>query len=594
MRTYVMLAAILPAAISVAALAQQGDGTKIGISTHVNKPQKVEATPARIAQLRVPEGFAIAPFATQLKNIRIIAVAPNGNIYISRREQGDVILLKDENGDGKADAAPVVVANRAGAHGLAIKDDKLYLVTVKELFVADIRADGKLGPLNMLLGDLADGGQHPNRTIAFGPDGMLYISVGSTCNACNETNQEAATVLRASPDGKSRVIFASGLRNTIGFAWHPKTGELWGADHGIDHLGDDIQPEELNKLEQGKKYGWPHIWGAGDINPQSTPPGEITKEQWKATSVPMTLGYTAHAAPMQLVFYTGRAFPAQYQGDAFVTMRGSWNREPPSGYEIVRIRFQDGQPKSIEPFVTGFLTDSGKTHIARPVGLARAKDGSLLMADDANGVLYRISATGKGASANASPPPADTMVAQAKQGIGVPLVKEREETAGAKATIKIASPTIKNNGAIPSKHSEYYEGVSPELEWTKVDGAKSYVLIMEDPDAKPITPFVHWVAWNIPANVTSLPEGLQEQPRLTEPEGLLQGRTSRGSVGYFGPRPPVGDPPHRYHFQIFALDTNLDVPAGAERDQVLAAMKGHVIAEGSFLGTYQQKTKPLK
>jgi Raf kinase inhibitor-like YbhB/YbcL family protein len=119
-------------------------------------------------------------------------------------------------------------------------------------------------------------------------------------------------------------------------------------------------------------------------------------------------------------------------------------------------------------------------------------------------------------------------------------------------------------------------------------------VITEDPDAKPITPFVHWVAWNIPADRTSLPEGLQEQPRLTQPEGVLQGRTSRGSVGYFGPKPPVGDPPHHYHFQVFALDAKLDVPAGADRDQLLAAMQGHVLAAGELVGTYRQAVAPLK
>jgi glucose/arabinose dehydrogenase len=166
-------------------------------------------------------------------------------------------MVKDENGDGRADGEPVSVANRSGAHGLAIHDGKLYLITVKEVFVADILADGRLGPLTMIIGDLPDAGQHASRTMAFGPDGMLYISVGSTCNACNESNQENATILRASPDGKSRTIFAKGLRNTIGFAWHPVTGELWGMDHGIDFLGDEEQPEELNKIEFSKQYGWP-------------------------------------------------------------------------------------------------------------------------------------------------------------------------------------------------------------------------------------------------------------------------------------------------------------------------------------------------
>jgi Raf kinase inhibitor-like YbhB/YbcL family protein len=581
------------------ASAQQGDGTQVAAHVNIFKPDKVEPTPQRMAGIKAPQGFTVTPFATGLKNARIIAVAPNGDVYVSRRDQGDVLLLRDANGDGRADGPPEIVASRAGAHGLAIKDNKLYLVTVKELFVADIQPDGRLGMLKMLAGDLPDAGQHANRTIAFGPDGMLYMSVGSTCNTCNETNQENATILRIKPDGTSRSIFASGLRNTIGFDWQPQTGELWGFDHGIDFLGDDDQPEELNKIERARMYGWPHVYGAGSIYPQSTPVGQISKQDWKAHSTPMVLGYTAHAAPMQLVFYrstgTPGAFPSEYQGDAFVTMRGSWNRNPASGYEIVRVRFSNGQARAIEPFVTGFLTDGGKTHIARPVGLAMAKDGALLMADDANGVIYRIAYTGgsRGAPAGELKAPAGPMQQQASQGSGVPVAIARPQTQ-TQGKLAVNSSSFAKGGAIPMKYTEYADGVSPALSWSPVPNAKSYAIVMEDPDAKPVTPFVHWLVWNIPANITSLPEGVQEQPRLTEPEGVLQGRTTRGSMGWTGPRPPAGDPAHHYHFQVYALDTVLDVAWGAERDQLLDAMKGHVLAKGELVGTYAQKQKPPK
>jgi len=577
-----------------AASAQQGDGTKFSTNINVWKPNKVDATPERIKALKAPQGFTVSAFATGLKNARIIAVAPNGDVYVSRRDQGDVLLLRDANGDGRADGEPVTVALRAGAHGLAIRDNKLYLVTVKELFVADIKSDGRLGDLKMLIGDLPDAGQHANRTMAFGPDGMLYLSVGSTCNTCNENNPENATLLRITPDGKSRTIFASGLRNLIGYAWHPGTDELWGFDHGIDFLGDDVQPEEINKIEKGKQYGWPHVYGKGDIYPQSTPVGDITKQEWKARSTPMVIGYTAHAAPMQWVFGAGSAFPAEYQGDAFVTMRGSWNRVPASGYEIVRVRFENGQAKSVEPFVTGFLTDGGKTHIARPVGLALAKDGSLLMADDANGVIYRVAYTGGKTAASAPPKAPDgPMQQQANQGNNVPLALKRLET-DAKGTLAVTSSSFGKDGTMHERYTEYADGISPALSWKAVAGAQSYAIIMEDPDAKPVTPFVHWVAWNIPANVTSLPEGVQEQPRLTDPEGVLQGLNTRGSSGYYGPKPPPVEAAHRYHFQVLALDTMLDVPFGADRDQVLKAAQGHVLAKGEIVGKYGQKQKPQK
>jgi Raf kinase inhibitor-like YbhB/YbcL family protein len=578
------------------ATAQQGDGTRVAAEANVFKPQKVAATQERVASLKVAPGFRVAVFAEGLKNARVIAVAPGGLVYVSRRDQGDVVMLRDADGDGRADGPARIVASRPGAHGLAYRNGKLFVATVKEVFVADVRGDGSLGPFTMLVGDLPDAGQHANRTIAFGPDGMLYVSVGSTCNACNESNQENATLLRMRPDGLSRIVFATGLRNTIGFGWHPATGELWGMDHGIDYLGDDQQPEELNRIEHGKRYGWPHVWGDGGLNPQSTPTGDVSKEAWRATSVPMVLGYTAHAAPMQLVFYpAGGSFPREYAGDAFVTMRGSWNRLAASGYEVVRLRFQDGKPVAFEPFVTGFLVDGGQAHFARPMGLAVAGDGALLVGDDANGVIYRVASVDaarvSGALDATREAPDAPMLEQVSKGIGVPLARERPE-ARASGRLEVSSPTIAPGGRIPKKHSEYADGVSPALAWTRWPGARSYAVIVEDPDAKPMTPFVHWVAWNIPPDATSLPEGLQEQGRLTEPDGVLQGRTTRGTVGYLGPRPPVGDPPHRYHFQVLALDAMLDVPFGASRDEVLAAARGRVLASGVLVGRYAQDVEP--
>ena len=592
MKRTLLYAALLCASAGTA-MAQQGDGTDVPARVNTFKPDKAPATDERIAALTVPKGFEVKALAKDLQNIRIIAVAPGGYIYVSRREQGDVLLLKDANEDGVLDEAPKAVTHRPNVHGLAIGDGQLYMATAKEVFRAPINPDGSLGAVERIIKDLPDGGQHPNRTLALGPDGMLYISVGSSCNACNETNPEHATLLRSTPDGTSRTIFASGLRNTIGFAWDPKTGELWGMDHGIDFLGDDVQPEEMNHIVKGKQYGWPHIWGKDGQNPQSTPPGGITKAQWAQMSEPMALGYTAHAAPMQMVFYTGSQFPADYRGDALVTMRGSWNRKPASGYEVVRVRFRNGQPMAFEPFLGGFLVDGGQKHVARPVGLAVTRGGALLVGDDANGTLYRVSYAGGAPAAPAKPVsiPAQSLERQVATGNGVPLVLERLPKA---TSVAVQSPAFPDGQPMPPRFSAYHEGLSPPLTWAAVPGAVTYAVIAEDPDSTPLKPFVHWVAWNIPASVTRLPEGLQVQPRLTEPEGMLQGATSRGSVGYYGPKPPVGDPPHHYHFQVLALDTTLEVRPGATRDEVLKAAKGHLIAKGSVTGTYQQNDPPLK
>lgn len=411
----------------------------------------------------------------------------------------------------------------------------------------------------MLIHDLPDAGQHNDRMVVVGPDSALYLSVGATCNECNDPNPENATILRAARDGKSRAIFASGLRNTIGYGFQPQTSELWGWDQGMDWLGDDLPPEEINRIERGKRYGWPYVSGNNLVNPhRQRGPGGIPDSDLAAVSTPMVLGYTAHAAGMQMAFYGGAQgggaqFPAEYRGDAFVSTRGSWNRKPAAGYEIVRIHFVNGQPVSIRPFVTGFVTPEGE--YGRLVGAAVAKDGALLFTDDRNGVVYRVGYAGApnmpNATAAPARPPAGPVERQVARGSGVPIAIQRPETEAA-GRLTVTSPAFPDGAPIPAAYSRYEQDENFPLSWTAGPaGTRSYVLVMEGPN-------------------------------------------SSGALGYRGPRPPAGDPPHHYHVQLFALDRVLDLPLGADRDHVLAAARGHVLARGELVGTFQRPAQPSR
>ncbi|MBA2518599.1 MAG: PQQ-dependent sugar dehydrogenase, partial [Chloroflexia bacterium] len=279
-------------------------------------------------------------------------------------------------------------------HGILLHEGRVYLAGEHEVWVADVLDDGTFGEPEAIVDDLPDGAQHGRRTIGIGPDDMLYISIGSSCNACAETDLEHATILRTSLDGGEREIFASGPRNTLGFGWHPETGELWGMDHGSDGRGDDQPPEELHRLVEGGNYGWPYCFGdqAVDRFLSRTPVG-ATPEQYCANTVAPVLTYQAHSAPIAMVFYEGDQFPDELQGDALVAMRGSWNRSLPTGFKVVHIDFEDGTPVAIDGFVTGWLVDDGAAQFGRIAGLTVTDNGALLVSDDTNGVIYRIAYT---------------------------------------------------------------------------------------------------------------------------------------------------------------------------------------------------------
>lgn len=573
----------------------------VTIMGSILEPAQLAPTPERLDRLSLPDGFGISVFAENLVNPRMIAVADDGTLYVSRREVGDLVMLRDTDGDGRADRQQTV-ASRPNLHGVAVDGNTVYVVTVNDIYRTTRREDGTLEPLGApIVDDLPTAGQHPNRTLAVGPDGMLYVSVGSTCNACNESDPKNATMMQVAPDGSMSSIFASGLRNTIGFGFEPRTGELWGMDHGIDWLGDNEQNEELNHIVKGNKYGWPYVYDDGRFNPQDDPPAGITMEQWAAESAAPVGMYVPHSAPMQMAFYTGDAFPQNYRGDAYVAMRGSWNRRPPSGYEVVRIDFHDGKPVGFHPFITGFLMEdsespSGWGHLGRLAGLAQGPDGALYLSDDKNGVIYRIAYSGEGAAAgDAALQPTNAEGAQVGVAGGDSATPPAPgEAALAMAilppqggSIDVTSAAFADGQPIPDAHAAEHENVSPPLDWAEgPEGTQSYVVIAEDPDVPKEPPFVHWLVWDIPAEVTNLREGIPGTPALPLPEGAKQGVNDHGSVGWFGMRPPVGDPPHPYHFQVFALDTRLDLPPGAGRAELLEAMRVHVLAAGEVTGTY--------
>jgi len=385
------LIAALSTALATPALAiEPGEELIAERHGHTMRLPVREPTEARIAGLRVPDGFRVTVFAEDLGAPRMLRVGPDGTVYVTRPDSGDVLALRDANGDGRAEERRTVVEDLDDVHDVAIRGDEIFLVTVRELYRARL-TDGEVSKPEKIGGSLPEGGRHPNRTIAFGPDGALYVSVGSTCNACIEPDREAAAIACLADVDGARTPFATGLRNTIGFGWHPATGAMWGMDHDTDWLGDEFPPEELNRLESGKDYGWPFVHGDQRIPPELRLPEGFDRADHLAKATAPVLGYTAHAAPMQLAFYDATAFPPEYRGDAFVAMHGSWNRKPPAGFEVVRVDFQDGTPRSIEPFLTGFVIEDGEAAFGRPTGVAVAQDGALLVGDDDQGMLYRVS-----------------------------------------------------------------------------------------------------------------------------------------------------------------------------------------------------------
>jgi glucose/arabinose dehydrogenase len=359
------------------------------VERDVFRPEERPVSPALAASLRAPTGFTVSTFATEVEDARMLA-ARGDFVYVTRPEPGDVLRLADTDGDGTADERATVASGWPLVHGIAFRNDQVYLATPNQVLLASVGADGGFGAPEVIIADLPDGGQHPLRTLGISPTDQLFISVGSTCDACADSNPENATLLVAALDGATRSTFARGLRNTIGFGWQPITNALWGMDHGSDWRGNDTPPEELNTIVEGADYGWPYCYGDRIVDPVIQDPPGSTKEAYCASTRGPILSTQAHKAPIGLTFYSGTSFPSEYRDDAFIAMHGSWNRFPPTGYEVVRLVFENGVPQRFEDFVTGFLIEDGAATFGRPAGITVAPDGSLLFSDDTSGAIYRV------------------------------------------------------------------------------------------------------------------------------------------------------------------------------------------------------------
>ncbi len=351
------------------------------VGPHAGVDTDPVADTATVSGLHVPDGFALTAFVDGLPGVRSLEFGPDGLLYAAQTSRGRIVRLDPASA---AQVPQVVATDLNGAYGMAFHDGALYVGEQHQI----TRLDGPgFTERTVIVPNLPTGG-HTTREIAFGTDGMLYLSVGSSCNVCEESNPLRAAVSRYRPDGSGGEVVARGLRNSAGLAVEPTTGTMWASQNERDNAGDDIPPEEINVLTDGTDFGWPYCYGA------RVPNREYNDAARCANTTPPALSMQAHSAPLGMAFYTGEQFPEEWRGDLFVAFHGSWNRSTPTGYMLAHVDVRDGRPVSYEPFASGWLEAGG--HVSgRPVYPAVGPDGSLYLSDDLGGRIYRIRWVGR-------------------------------------------------------------------------------------------------------------------------------------------------------------------------------------------------------
>jgi glucose/arabinose dehydrogenase len=335
-------------------------------------------------RIQLPEGFKIEVYAS-VPGARQMAFGER-TLFVGSRGTDKVYAVRDLDGDHKADEVRVIASGLYMPNGVAFRDGSLYVAEVHQILRFD-RIEDSLDsvPKPVVLDyKYSRNGHHGWKYIRFGPDGYLYVPVGAPCNVCEKPGPLFASITKIDPRGGDRQIFAEGVRNSVGFDWHPVTGELWFTDNGRDWLGDDLPPDELNHApRKDMHFGFPYCHGGFFSDPK------FGKDRpcHEFTAPAMRLG--AHVASLGMRFYTGKMFPEEYQNQIFIAEHGSWNRSSPIGYRLTLVKLKNGEAATYESFATGWITDEGVW--GRPVDVLVMGDGSLLVSDDHSGTIYRIS-----------------------------------------------------------------------------------------------------------------------------------------------------------------------------------------------------------